>query len=453
MKRLYLFLWVLPAFAAHAQIQITQASMPSIGDTIRYTNSSAGSLDFTKTGASYSWDYSTLDFLNQDIYKFQGLLSTPYGTLAFSGMPVGAIGYKVADSVGQGQASIRNIYNFYQKSSSGWYAVGTGFTMAALSLPAGGVYKDKDEIYSFPLKYNDQDSTTFEVITPLGSPLKLGTFTQKGYRINKVDGWGTITTPYGANISCIRVKSYIVETDSLKVSVPPVNIGFVNQRVEYKWLSTTEKIPVLEVNGTEIASVFTPTIVRYRDHYRNSAPQPLLPRVKFSADKTSGKAGLDTFRLLNNTTPTIGTTYQWSFSPSKGIRYINSTGSTSAEPVVIFDSAGIFSATLVASNTFGSKDSTAYNLFQISKDHSNGIAETRLTSIQIFPNPASSALTLRSEALTPGMIVAIYDASGRISDLQVLNEDMQIDISRLARGIYTLTILNLPIQLHTKFTK
>jgi len=452
MKRLYLFLWAFAALSGHAQIQITQSHMPSIGDTIRYTNSNAGSLDFTQTGASYSWDYSTLGFLNQDIYKFQALLSTPYATLAFSGMPVGAIGYKVADSIGQGQASFKNIYNFYQKSSSGWYAVGTGFTMAALSLPAGGVYKDKDEIYTFPLKYNDKDSTTFEVVTPLGSPIKLGTFTQKGYRINKVDGWGTITTPYGTNISCLR-KSYIVETDSLKISVPAVNIGFVNQRVEYKWLSTTEKIPVLEVNGTEIANVFTPTIVRYRDHYRNSAPQPRLPRVKFSADKTSGKAGKDTFRLLNYTTPTTGTTYQWSFTPSAGIRYVNPTNSTSAEPIVIFDSAGLFSATLVATNAFGSKDSTAYGLFQVSEDHSNGIEAQTFTTLEIFPNPASSSITLKSQILVPGMLAAIYDAGGRMVHLQVLDENMNINVSGLAHGIYTISILNLPLQLHKQFSK
>lgn len=453
MKHFYLFLGVFAALAGHAQIQITQTNMPSIGDTIRYTNSSAGSLDFTKTGASYNWDYSTLGFLNQDIYKFQALLSTPYSTLAFSGMPIGAIGYKVADSIGQGQASFKNIYNFYQKSSGGWYAVGTGFTMAALSLPAGGVYKDKDEIYTFPLKYNDKDSTTFEVVTALGSPIKLGTFTQKGYRINKVDGWGTITTPYGTNISCIRIKSLIVETDSLKVSIPAVNIGFANTRVEYKWLSTTEKIPVLEVNGTEIAGVFTPAIVRYRDHYRNSAPQTLLPRVKFSADKTSGKAGKDTFRLLNSTTPKAGTTYQWSFSPFLGVRYVNSTNSSSMDPVIIFDSAGSFSATLVASNSFGSKDSTANNLFQISKDHSNGIANTSMTKLEVFPNPASTVLTLKSDMLTPGMVVTIYDASARLVDLQLLDESLQIDVSSLAHGIYTLHILNSPIQLHIQFTK
>lgn len=453
MKRLYLFLWVLPAFAAHAQIQITQANMPSIGDTIRYTNSSPGSSDYSKTGPNYNWDFSTLGFLNQDIYKFQALLSTPYGTLAFSGMPIGAIGYKIADSLGTGQASIRNIYNFYQKSSSGWYAVGTGFTMASLSLPAGGVYKDKDEIYTFPLKYNDQDSTTFEVATALGNPFKLGTFTQKGYRINKADGWGTISTPYGSNISCIRVKSYIAETDSLKVTIPAVNIGFVNYRVEYKWLSATEKIPVLEVNGTEIAGVFTPTIVRYRDHYRTSAPLIPLPRVKFSADKTGGKAGKDTFRLMNQTSPSTGTTYKWSFNPPKGTRYVNSSSDTSAEPVVIFDSTGIFSTTLVATNVSGSKDSTAYNLFQISKDNSNGIIEARFASLEIFPNPASSVLTLKSDVLSAGMIVAIYDASGRMADLQILGESMQVDVSGLSHGIYSLTILNLPIQLHTQFTK
>ena len=94
--------------------------------------------------------YQTIN--TQDIYKFQSLLQTPYSTLAFTGMPFGAIGYKVADSIGQGQAALKNIYNFYDKKSSGWSAVGTGFTPAAIPFPAGGVYKDKDEIYQKLLK-------------------------------------------------------------------------------------------------------------------------------------------------------------------------------------------------------------------------------------------------------------------------------------------------------------
>lgn len=255
--------------SSHAQITITQANMPALNDTIRYSNSNSVTLDFSVTDSNYQWDFSSLKSLSQDVYKFQALTSTPYATLAFTGMPIGAIGYKIADSVGQGQSAIKNIYTFFEKKSSGWSAVGTGFTLSALPFPAGGVYKDKDEIYTFPLKYLDKDSTTFEVKTPLGNQfLQLGYYKQKGYRLNFVEGYGTITTPYASNIPCLKIKSLIVEIDSFIIPSQNISFGFPNIRTEYKWLSLTEKIPMLEAIGTTVAGKFTPQQVRYRDYYR-----------------------------------------------------------------------------------------------------------------------------------------------------------------------------------------
>ena len=260
---------VLGIGSSHAQITITQANMPSLNDTIRYSNSNTLTLDFSVTDSNYQWDYSSLKSANQDVFKFQALTSTPYASLAFTGMPIGAIGYKIADSLGQGQIAIKNIYTFFEKKSSGWSAVGTGFTPAALPFPAGGVYKDKDEIYTFPLKYLDKDSTTFEVKTPLGNQfLQLGYYKQKGYRLNYVEGFGKITTPYASNIPCLKIKSLIVEMDSVIVPTQNINFGFPNTRIEYKWLSLTEKIPMLEAIGTKVAGKFTPQQVRYRDYYR-----------------------------------------------------------------------------------------------------------------------------------------------------------------------------------------
>jgi hypothetical protein len=250
---------VLGIVSSHAQITITQANMPALNDTIRYSNSNSLTLDFSVTDSNYQWDYSSLKSANQDVFKFQALTSTPYASLAFTGMPIGAIGYKIADSLGQGQIAIKNIYTFFEKKSSGWSAVGTGFTPAALPFPAGGVYKDKDEIYTFPLKYLDKDSTTFEVKTPLGNQfLQLGYYKQKGYRLNYVEGYGNITTPYASNIPCLKIKSMIVEFDSVIVPSQNINFGFPNIRTEYKWLSLTEKIPMLEANSTPMHMVVYP---------------------------------------------------------------------------------------------------------------------------------------------------------------------------------------------------
>ncbi len=439
MKKICLILTILMLLRLNAQIQITQSHMPSIGDTIRYSISTSVNTDFTLTGTNYSWNYSNLNLSSQDIYKFQSLLSTPYSTLAFTGMPVGAIGYKVADSIGQGQIAFKNIYNFYDKKSTGWSAVGTGFTLSAIPMPAGGVYNDKDEIYLFPLKYGDHDSSTFDVTTLLGNIIvKLGTFRQKGYRINDVVGWGTITTPYGNNINCIKVRSVVFETDSLKITTPAINLGFVSNRVEYRWLSTSEKIPLLEVSGTEVNGNFTPLTIRYRDNYRSSNPSPFIPRVRFDADRYIGSEGKDTFKFLNNTTPSIGNSYKWTITPSTGVRY-TAGSETSAEPRLIFDSSGYFTVKLEAQNIAGTDDSTAVNMIQIIKLNPGDINSVKRELLPFYPNPSSGVLHF-SDLILAGKTCRIFDMNGKLLLQEIIGTDLLIRTANIAPGNYFLLI-------------
>src|SRR5690606_11138981 len=155
-----------------------------------------------------------------------------------NGLPLGSIGSKIADTIGIGQYSIMNLYQFFESKNNTWRIVGSGYTPSLIPFPTGGVYKDPDEIYFFPLNYNDRDSSTFDVSTPLGNQfLKIGYIRQFGYRITKAEGWGTISTPYAQNIACLKIKSEIYETDSVLVTTPPLNAGITLKRVEYKWLS------------------------------------------------------------------------------------------------------------------------------------------------------------------------------------------------------------------------
>ena len=453
MKKISLLFILFLAYALQAQIQITQANMPSINDTIRYSVSSSTSLNFVQTGANYTWDFSTMNRTSQDLYRFQALSSTPYSTLAFTGMPLGAIGYKIADSIGSGQAGIKNLYNFFEKKSTGWTAVGTGFTLSALPFPAGGVYKDKDEIYTFPLNYSDQDSTTFEVNTILGNIiLKLGTYKQKGYRVNKVEGWGTIKTPYGNNISCIKIKSRVVETDSLIITTPALKIGFPANRVEYKWLSTAEKIPVLEVTGTEINGVFTPNTIRYRDTYKAVSGSPLTPKIKFTANAYSGKTVKDTFLLNNLTTPNFGLSYQWTITPSLGVRYVSSSNANSKTPILVFDSAGLYTVKLQATNLAGSKDSTAVNMISISKDNQQSIQNQWRKSMSVYPTPTQDHLYFTD----PNFIhleCRIFDLNGKQIQCSLIDSNLSIDTKSLTPGNYILTVNYLNQIFYTQISK
>ena len=268
-KNIFLASIILTSFSSFSQISITSANMPSAGDTIRYsTVQTASGINFKATGENKSWDFSSLKSASQDIYDYKNSTTTPY-VLNFG---FSALGLKIADSLGSGQMSFKNVYTFFKKSTAKWEAVGIGFQLSAVPLPQAGKHTNTDEIYQFPLNYKDKDSATFALKVPLTLAIvNIGNYFQDGNRVNTVDGWGTISTPYKSNVACIRIKSIITETDSLAIAISgqaPINFAFPNNRVEYKWLCITEKIPMLEVSGTEIGGTFTPTTIRYRDNYR-----------------------------------------------------------------------------------------------------------------------------------------------------------------------------------------
>ncbi len=267
-KSISLAALILATAHAFCQITITSTDMPSAGDTVRYSVAqNLSGFDFKTTAANNNWDFRALESSSQGVYEYKNSTSTPY-VLSFG---FAALGMKIADSLGSGQMSFKNVYAFYKKSTSKWESVGIGFQLGALPLPQAGKHTNTDEIYQFPLNYNDKDSATFALKIPLTAiVLPIGSYFQNGNRVNRVDGWGKISTPYQSNIECIRLKSVITETDSLAVAITgqdPINFAFPNNRVEYKWLSKTEKIPVLEVSGTELGGTFTPTSVRFRDKY------------------------------------------------------------------------------------------------------------------------------------------------------------------------------------------
>jgi hypothetical protein len=443
MYKIILSILCFNAFWVSAQITINSSDMPSNGDTIRYSTASAGTYDFKLTGTDYHWDYSNIGINDQDLYSFKALLSTPYATLTLTGLPIGSIGYKIADSINLGTETIKDVYNFYQKTSNGWFGVGTAVTLPiqGYNFKTGGVYSDKDDIFTFDLKYDDYDSTTFRVTTPLIAIINVGSFVQKGYRVNKVEGWGKISTPYANNINCLKVKSRVEEMDSLKVAIPtqtPISIGFPISRVEYKWLSKTEKIPMMEVTGTEIGSIFTPATIRYRDNFRNPVPSPLGPQASFTVNKDSGIAQLDTFRLINQTSPSIGNTYEWTIAPNAGVRYVKGTTSFSSNPQVVFDNAGKYSVKLKATNIAGFRDTTVTDLITIKPNPAKIQSVSTLKSI-IYPNPSSDKINFNAPQLE-NALYAIYDLNGKMIINGVVGKSLSIDVSSFEKGKYILVL-------------
>ncbi len=251
---------------AQSPITLNNTHFPGMNDTLRYSLASVSiSPSYTQTGTNFTWNFNNLVPIAQGRRDYKHALQTPY---AFFFIGINEYGEKVADSVGAGPLVIKNLYNFYKKQTSpvNCYLVdGSGMTFSSVPVPS--YFSDKDELYMFPMSYPKYDSTTFKFSTPSSSLIPI-VYSKTGYRVSRVDGWGTITTPYGT-APCLRYVTTQYSQDSIKNSFFPIPFGFPNNQRSYQWLTTTSKIPFLEITGNLVGNVFTITMVRYRDIYHN----------------------------------------------------------------------------------------------------------------------------------------------------------------------------------------
>lgn len=424
MLRISILLALMVSLSAYGQITITKDHMPGSGDNIEYSTARPLNIDVSKTGADVTWDYTGLVNLDDAEEEYISSLKTPY-LLSFG---FTAFGKKLMDTIGFSAFQFKNIYTFYQNSSASFKDVGIGFQFAALPIPQTGKHSDPDEIFVFPLKYGNRDSTTFDVEVPISAGIKIGSFFRSGHRITTVDGWGTISTPYVKNVSCLRVKSVVTELDSIKVSTPSINFGQTITRVEYKWLSTTEKIPLLTITGNMIGGNFTPTSVQYRNEWSSASPIT----VDFESDKVSPKQGV----VVSMTNKTSGTdlTYQWDLTPSTGFIFVNGTSETHENPKIVFQDTGWYDVALTASDKNGSSTETKTKYIHV-RDKNSGIEQLGTQHIKVYPNPTKSTIYIQLPQDAVGAIELISN-TGQVISFQRLSGHSTVDVSSLPRGIY-----------------
>lgn len=258
MKFLYTIIICLLAGSLVAQITITQADMPSPGDSLRYSNASPQGLNFNQTGANQYWNFSNLFPLRQGREDYVYSLQTIY---AFYFLGVNQYGTKIADSLGGGPFQFTEVYNFYRSASADFRAEGVGFRYQGVPLAA--YYSDEDELFQFPMEYGNRDTSTYKFSVDLGNGTR---FSQQGTRYNYVDGWGSIKTPWDS-LDCLRLVSTTDGIDS--VTFNGFSIGFPRVQRNIKFMANGVKIPVLEVIGMVQNGQFQPQQLKYRDNYQN----------------------------------------------------------------------------------------------------------------------------------------------------------------------------------------
>jgi hypothetical protein len=428
MKRnILIIVFVAAVISLKAQITIMNADMPKANDTLRFSLAPAGNFNFATTGLNTTWDFSRLVPASQDVEKYASPLSSSY-VIYFATATYGVKENNLSLGAFTGGAGLSNVMGFYKNTATASVLLGRGVSFN--SLPLGLTLAPKDTIYKFPLTVGLRDSCSFAGSLSLAT---LGGFTQSGYRITTVDGWGKITTPYGL-FDCIRVKSVIKEVDSISIS--GFSIPIPNNRTEYKWLAKGEKFPILEVVVTTGGlGVGGTTTVRFKDRYR---PELFVNNANFTTSKVNATT-TDTVNL-NDACAGSPIAYQWTITPNT-VSYVAGTSSTSQNPRVLFNAAGKYSIKLQATYQGGSDDTTRTNYITITGGNS-AVKEIKYSPLEIivFPVPASNGLNVQFSKPVKGVSIHVYDILGKEKDVNTewskAGSLASLDISGMPNGVY-----------------
>jgi gliding motility-associated-like protein len=314
-------------FGLSAQITITNADMPSLNDNILISvNTSLSGFHADSTGPHYTWDWSKLIPDSQRYVKFVSAATTPY-PLPFSfNSSYGTRNY-TPDQLPWSLLGTppTNVYDFFKNSGGSYSMVGEGLTEGTTAIP--GVYSAADKVYQFPETYLKKDSSNSLFAFPIPNQ---GYFAKKQKRVNVVDGWGTLITPYGT-FNTIRVKSTITVVDS--VYIDTVHFGFnlpQPTQYEFKWLAAGGKIPILEIDATgATTSNLTITRANWRDslmvtptvNFIEQSSCPVVNEGSLTANTSGARYPLTYLWSNGKTTPTISNLAPGTYSVTITDRY------------------------------------------------------------------------------------------------------------------------------------
>ena len=282
MKKTLFFLTIFFSVHVFGQITLTNADFATTGDTVRMSSAMDPTIDFTTTGPSQNWDFSNLTPTIQGIKYFQpvsnagAFVNFIFGT--FAPVKYQASYFLPSTDLPLQQITsflpigIEDVFQFTKRAADSITSVGIAMTVSfngsATTIP---IQSDTIETpYDFPLAFGNTHFSRGATSVDF-NPIYNAKWNQHRTRLTTVDGYGSITTPFGT-FEALRIRHDIDEIDSLYTELPfiggtwiPLDIPASHQ---YEWWANGEKEPILRINTTEILGNETVTDIEYRDIYR-----------------------------------------------------------------------------------------------------------------------------------------------------------------------------------------
>jgi len=177
------------------------------------------------------------------------------------------------------------------------------------------------------MNYLNKDSSNSSISLPIPN---LGYYGKRQKRVNQVDGWGTLITPYGT-FNTLRIKSTLTINDTIYLDT--LHAGFTIPRpiaYEYKWFSAGSKIPMLEIDATAAGgNNVTIARVNWRDSlmttptvsFIEQSTCPIVNEGSLTANVTGGRYPLSYLWSNGQTTSTISNLAPGTYSVTITDRY------------------------------------------------------------------------------------------------------------------------------------
>lgn len=431
--------------SSKAQITIGMNDMPIAGDTFRYSVApldTATLFGYQNSGANQLWRFDSLVSLRQGVNSYYASNNTPY-----SSQVTNRIGQKIADTLALGGVELYDVYDFFNRTSNGFIkdyraaSVPTGLSWPfPPTLALTPSFTDPDEIFQFPLNYLDRDSSTFDFA--YSNSLLGAYYGSNGYRINEVDAWGTLITPYDT-FTTIRVITDVVSYDT--VSFGGNSFGINSHTRNYTWLSNQKRNPVMTVSGNVVMGQFIPTNVQYIDSVRN-VPPIFAPIALFNADTTDIIQN-DTIFFNNLSLSITPPSYRWSISGTN-YTYVNGTSPTSQNPIVVFSDTGLYSVELIVQNNQGIDTLNRIDYIRVFANTTGLVSSIKnQAEIMVYPNPMKSGSPLFVK-LNDGFKLnrfVIYSLDGKEivnKRINLHSENLLIPTQSLRKGSYMIILYN-----------
>jgi len=269
-------------FITNAQITLTSVDFAAVNDTVRMSQAIDPTIDFSTTGAGQTWDFSGLTPNAQELKYFQPVANAGafvnfiFGT--FAPVKYQASYFLPSTDLPLQQITailpigIQDVFQFSRKTAdsltSVGYAMTVSFNGSATTIP---IQSDTIETpYDFPLAFGNTHFSRGATSVDF-NPIYNAKWNQHRIRLTTVDGYGTITTPFGT-FDALRIRHDIDEIDSLYTELPfiggtwiPLDIPASHQ---YEWWTNGQKEPILRISTSDVFGNETVTAIEYRDIFR-----------------------------------------------------------------------------------------------------------------------------------------------------------------------------------------